>query len=73
MIYYKLFQLSGLRKTDINSKLGLRNNERQRYEKSKKIDLTTIKRFSQLLGVSENDVVELIVREIREMYKGNKR
>ena len=69
MIYQELFQLSGLRKTDINNRLGLRNNERQRFERSTKIDLTTIKRFSQQLGVSESDVVELIVSEIRAMYK----
>lgn len=69
MIYLKLFKLSKLSNHEITKRLGITHTERQRFEQAKKIDLTTIKRFSQLLGVSESDVVELIVGEIREIYR----
>ena len=69
MIYLKLFNLSKLSNHEITKRLGITHTERQRFEKYKKIDLNTIKRFSHLLGVSESDVVELIVSEIRNLYK----
>lgn len=69
MIYKLIFTKAGFSNQEIVKRLGIDHTQRQQFERSKKIDLTTIKRFSQLLGVSESDVVELIVGEIREIYK----
>lgn len=69
MIYKKLFDLSGLSKTDINTKLSLANIQRQRFERSKKIDLETIVRFSKALNISQTQCAEIVQNEIKELYK----
>jgi len=69
MIYKNIFQLSGYSNHEITKRLGITHTFRQRFEKSKKIDLETIVRFSKALNISQTQCAEIVQNEIRELFK----
>jgi len=69
MIYKKLFEKSGLRPTDINSRLGLFNEQRLRLERTNKIELSKLVTFAKALNISEKEVAEIVFEELRNLYK----
>jgi len=69
-MYRKLFQLSTLSNHEICKRLDISHTVRQRFEaKGTKIDLDTFTLFSKQLGVSQKDATELVISEIRELWK----
>ena len=71
MIYKKLFIKSGLRPTEINNRLGLVNMQRLRFERSSKIELQTLKKFADLLNISQKEVADIVFDELSNLYKTN--
>ena len=69
MIYKTLFKKSGLRPTEINNRLGLANMQRLRFERSNKIELQTLKKFADLLNISQKEVSEIVFEELSNLYK----
>lgn len=69
MIYKKLFEKSGLRPTEINNRLGLFNEQRLRFERSKKIELSKLVEFSNALNVSKKELTDIVFEELSNMYK----
>lgn len=69
MIYKTLFKKSGLRPTEINNRLGLVNMQRLRFERSSKIELQTLKKFADLLNISQKEVSEIVFEELSNLYK----
>lgn len=69
MIYKTLFKKSGLRPTEINNRLGLVNMQRLRFERSSKIELQTLKKFADLLNISQQEAFEIVIEELSNLYK----
>lgn len=69
MIYKTLFIKSGLRPTEINNRLGLVNMQRLRFERSSKIELQTLKKFADLLNISQKEVADIVFEELSNLYK----
>jgi len=69
MIYKTLFIKSGLRPTEINNRLGLANMQRLRFERSSKIELQTLKKFADLLNISQKEVADIVFEELSNLYK----
>jgi len=65
-MYKKLFKLSNLSNQQICNRLGFDHTRRKHYENARLIDVEKFILFSKLLGVSEKDVIELVVSEVRE-------
>ena len=69
MIYKKLFIKSGLRPTEINNRLGLANMQRLRFERSRKVEFETLKKFADLLNISQKEVADIVFEELSNLYK----
>lgn len=69
MIYKTLFKKSGLRPTEINNRLGLANMQRLRFERSRKVDFETLKKFADLLNISQKEVADIVFEELSNLYK----
>jgi hypothetical protein len=69
MIYKKLFEKSDLRPTEINNRLGLFNEQRLRFERSKKIELSKLVEFANALNVSKKELTDIVFEELSNMYK----
>ena len=69
MIYKTLFKKSGLRPTEINNRLDLANMQRLRFERSSKIELQTLKKFADLLNISQKEVADIVFEELSNLYK----
>lgn len=69
MIYKTLFIKSGLRPTEINNRLGLVNMQRLRFERSRKVEFETLKKFADLLNISQKEVADIVFEELSNLYK----
>lgn len=69
MIYKTLFIKSGLRPTEINNRLGIVNMQRLRFERSSKVEFETLKKFADLLNISQKEVADIVFEELSNLYK----
>lgn len=67
MIYKKIFQKSGLSNQDLCNALGISHNERQQFEKTKKVDFERFVKFGRKLGFNDAQLTEMVVEAIREI------
>ena len=68
-MYKLLFDLSGLQDTEIKHRLNISKQQLRQFRESEVINSHRFVRFCKALGVSDKDATELVINEIRNLWK----